>query len=43
MAQVSREKEVALISAAGSGHIDDVKALIESGVDANATDEVCVV
>jgi len=41
MAEVSPEKEYALISAAKNGCIDDVKTLIESGVNPNAVDEVC--
>ena len=41
MAKVSRTKELALVAAAQSGRIDDVQALIQSGVNANATDEVC--
>jgi len=41
MAKVSDGKEVALRRAAQKGRVYEVKELIESGVDANATDEVC--
>jgi len=40
MAKVPNEREVALILAAYSGDIDEVKALIAGGVNANATSEV---
>jgi len=39
--EVSPEKENALRIAAKNGQIDDVKELIEGGVNPNAADEVC--
>jgi len=41
MAEVSREKENALVGAAMNGRIDEVKALIGSGINPNAVDNVC--
>jgi len=38
---VSQKKENALVKAAENGRADDVKAFIESGVNANAVDKVC--
>jgi len=41
MMEMSEVKEHALRSAAKYGRINDVKTLIESGVNPNAVDEVC--
>ena len=38
---MSKAKERALRTAATDGYIDDVKALIKSGVNPNAVDQVC--
>jgi len=43
MTEISRTKENALRVAEKNGRIDDVKALIESGVNPHAVDRVCVV
>jgi len=41
MAHQSGVDKEALLSAAKNGRIDEVKSMIASGVDVNATDEVC--
>ena len=42
LAKVSHERENALRYAADHDHIDDMKALIESGVNVSAPDVVCM-